>query len=136
MKQRLVLLGAAIVAGLAGCQKEEAAPPPQGATHAAAPAQPAAPGAPQAGNLDEGKALFMRACGVCHGIDGTGNAMRAVMPKIGDLTSPELHTRMSDDQMLATISNGKDKMPPFQNALTPDQMKAVVKYVRTLKRAQ
>jgi mono/diheme cytochrome c family protein len=86
--------------------------------------------------MSDGKALFMRACGVCHGIDGTGNAMRAVMPKIGDLTSPELHGRMNDEQMLATIVNGKDKMPPFQNALTPDQMKAIVKYVRGLKRTQ
>jgi mono/diheme cytochrome c family protein len=38
--------------------------------------------------------------------------------------------------MLATMISGKDKMPPFQNALTPDQLKSIVRYVRTLRRAQ
>ena len=75
------------------------------------------------------------ACANCHGPDGTGAMMRQMMPKIGDLTSPEMHGRMKDADITALITTGRDKMPPFGSVFKPEQIQAIVAYVRTLKKA-
>lgn len=74
------------------------------------------------------------ACANCHGPDGTGAMMRQMMPKIGDLSSAELHGRMSDEDIFNLATNGRDKMPAFKDSLKPEQLRKVVQYVRTLKR--
>ena len=62
--------------------------------------------------------------------------MRQALPKIGDLTSPEVHARMKDEDIIALIKTGRDKMPAFGDMFGQDQLQAIVGYVRTLKRAQ
>ena len=101
----------------------------------AAASQPAKAAAPAGGDLVVlGKAQFQRACVNCHGMDGTGSAMRSMMPKIGNLTSAETHDRLSDADITALITNGRGKMPALGAVLKPDQIKAIVAYIRTLKR--
>jgi mono/diheme cytochrome c family protein len=102
---------------------------PQSATNTTAQATP-----PTASPLEQGKKLFISGCANCHGMDGTGSLMRGMMPNIGDLTSPELHNKLKDEDIERTISNGKDKMPPFKEVFKPDQIKLIVAYVRTLKK--
>lgn len=60
--------------------------------------------------------------------------MRAMLPKIGDLTAAETHARMDDAAMTELITKGRGKMPPLGGALNPDQINAVIAYVRTLKK--
>ncbi len=119
----LALLGTA-------CDEPSAAAPPR--PPAPPPPAPAAP-APS-GDLADGRRFFLMACANCHGPDGTGAMMRQMMPKIGDLTSAELHGRMSDEDILNLATNGRDKMPAFKDSLKPEQLRKVVQYVRTLKR--
>jgi mono/diheme cytochrome c family protein len=83
---------------------------------------------------EAGKALYMQGCANCHGLDGSGAAMRAMMPKLGDLTSAEMHGRMKDADIETLITNGRDKMPPFGSVFKPDQIKSIIAYVRTLKK--
>jgi mono/diheme cytochrome c family protein len=121
-----------------GCNEapKPAAPPP--APPAAPPAAPppaaAAPAGDASPELAEGKRLFLVACANCHGPDGTGQMMRQMMPKIGDLTSAELHGRMSDADIIALATNGRDKMPAFKDTFKPEQIQLIVGYVRTLKK--
>jgi len=50
---------------------------------------------------------------------------------VRDFTSPEVQ-KMSDDELTAMISDGKDKMPCYKKSLKPDQIKDLVGYIRSL----
>lgn len=128
-----------ILSMTAGCKEETSAPTANHHVQVAAPeATPqqaaAAPQAAAPQQNSEGERLFKSACANCHGLDGTGAMMRGMMPNIGDLTSPELHTRLNDEALLNMIKNGRDKMPPFQTIFNPEQMAEIVRYVRSLKK--
>ena len=88
------------------------------------------------GDVGAGRRLYLTACANCHGPDGTGQMMRQVLPKIGDLTSPEMHARMSDQDIMKLIQTGRDKIPAFGTMFPEAQLASIVAYVRTMKRAQ
>lgn len=153
MKMNSAALAALSLACLIGCPKEEAASVQEKA-QAVQPAQPASQQAAQqpaqpveaqpaeqpkeevaaAPSADAGKTFYMQGCVTCHGPDGTGSMMRQMMPKIGDLTSAEMHGRLKDADIEALITNGRDKMPPFGGVFKPDQIKSIIMYVRTMKK--
>ena len=80
---------------------------------------------------DDAAALYKAKCQVCHGPDGKGSA---VGQKIGvrDFHSPEV-AKESDAELFTITKDGKNKMPKFDGKLTDDQIKALVKYIRSLK---
>lgn len=118
--------------GLAACRDAAAPPEAKGAQLAAV-----LPGAPdEAAELpaEEGKRLYMNACANCHGPDGSASALRQMMPRIGDLTSAELHERLSDAELTELIARGRQQMPGFGQVFNAEQVEAIVAYTRTLKR--
>jgi len=80
---------------------------------------------------DAGADTFKTKCAMCHGPNG--DASNAMAKKFGlkPLSAPEVQ-KMSDADLSAVIEKGKDKMKPVAG-LKPDQVKDVVKYLRTLK---
>jgi cytochrome c6 len=82
-------------------------------------------------NAQDASAMFKSKCAACHGADGTGSAMGKKMGA-HDFTSAEVQ-HMSDTELAETITNGKGKMPAYKS-LTPDQVKDLVAYIRTLKK--
>jgi cytochrome c5 len=65
-------------------------------------------------------------CVFCHGEDGAGVA--AGTP---DWTDPEWQKSRQDEQLIETITNGKDnRMPKFGSTLTADEIRAAVKFIR------
>ena len=68
-------------------------------------------------------------CVACHGPDGSGKMPMGLKLGARDLGSPEVQ-KLSDDELLKLVSNGRNKMPPFKDALEPDQIKALVSYIR------
>ncbi|MER3427528.1 MAG: hypothetical protein C4334_05415 [Pyrinomonas sp.] len=80
------------------------------------------------GELAEARAIFQRECAVCHGATGEGGPMAQMVAEI-NLKSPQARA-LSDEQMRQQIINGKGAMPPFAGRLTPEQIDAVVKYIR------
>ncbi len=72
--------------------------------------------------------VFKAKCAACHGADGTGSKMGKTMG-VHDWTSAEVQ-KMSDADLAATITNGKNKMPKYPAVDT----KAMVAYIRTLKK--
>jgi cytochrome c6 len=73
----------------------------------------------------DGSATYKAKCAMCHGADGSKIAAH-------DLQGAAAQG-MSDADLAAIITNGKDKMPASK-ALKPDQVTALVAYARTLKK--
>jgi mono/diheme cytochrome c family protein len=80
---------------------------------------------------DDVEALYKSKCQVCHGPDGKGSA---VGQKIGvkDFHSPEV-AKQSDEDLFNATKQGKGKMTPYDKKLTDDQIKQLIKYIRSMK---
>lgn len=73
---------------------------------------------------DDGKLIFEKKCTRCHGSDGTK----------GYLGAKNLRkSRLDDDGLFATITNGRWIMPSWKRKLTPQQIHAVIVYIKTLR---
>jgi len=78
--------------------------------------------------------LFSSLCSPCHGSMGKGDGPVSpwLEPRPVDLTDPELQRSRTDAELEAVLQNGKRSMPGFGNQLTPEQISALVNYVRSL----
>lgn len=82
-------------------------------------------GAPD--SLGEGGVLFRLNCASCHSVTGQGAPLSAgkVAPSLNNAT---------DKQIVAAMLSGPENMPVFSdNQITPDQKRAIVAYVQTMK---
>jgi len=78
---------------------------------------------------DEAADLYKSKCAMCHGPDGKGK-----MAGTKDLGSAEVQ-KMSDAELTAVLTDGKPpKMPAYKGKLSDDQIKSLVKYVRSFKK--
>lgn len=69
-----------------------------------------------------GKEIFEEKCSLCHGNDG----------KLGLNGAKDLSvTQLSHEGILEIISNGKNTMAAYKDALTPEQIEAVASYIET-----
>jgi mono/diheme cytochrome c family protein len=75
--------------------------------------------------------LYQTKCAACHGPDGSGNTTVGKALKLKDIRDPEAQ-KESDADLTTLIAKGKDKMPGNEKSLKPDQIKALVAYVREL----
>ena len=75
--------------------------------------------------------LYGTKCASCHGADGAGTTTVGKVLKLKDIRDPEVQ-KISDADMTTLIAKGKDKMPANEKALKPEQIKALVAYVREL----
>jgi mono/diheme cytochrome c family protein len=87
---------------------------------------------PQLYPEDDPAALYKSKCQVCHGAEGKGDTPAGQKMGAKDFHSPEV-ARMSDAQLIEAIKKGKGKMTGYEGKLTDDQIKALVKYIRSLK---
>jgi quinohemoprotein ethanol dehydrogenase len=70
-------------------------------------------------NLAEGQRLFKQTCAICHGDDGKGgHTGSAPLDRVTDLAAA-----------IQTVTNGRNNMPPFRSAFTPEQIRDVSGYV-------
>lgn len=81
---------------------------------------------------DDLAALYKSKCQVCHGADGKGDTPAGKKLGTKDFHSPEV-AKMSDAELFEITKKGKDKMPSYDKKLTDDQIKALIKYIRSLK---
>jgi cytochrome c6 len=79
-----------------------------------------------------GADLFKSKCAMCHGPDGKGETATGKTLHVRDLGSAEVQSQ-SDADLTKIITNGKGKMPKYDDKLTKDQISDLVKYIRTLK---
>jgi len=82
---------------------------------------------------DSGADVFKGKCASCHGADGKGETTMGKNLKLKDLGSADVQKK-SDAELTDVITKGKKPMPAYEGKLTDDQIKDVVKYIRTLKK--
>ena len=75
-------------------------------------------------------------CGSCHGADGTGKTKAGRMAGAKDLTDAAYQKQFTDEQLVQRLKDGvtdkgKEKMKPFKDTLSDDELKALVAKVRT-----
>ena len=78
-------------------------------------------------------------CAQCHGASGKGDTKMGKMLNAADLTDAKKQASFTDAQAAAAIKdgikqNGKTAMKAFGGKLSDDEIKALVAYVRTLKK--
>lgn len=76
------------------------------------------------------EATYKAKCAVCHGPDGKGETATGKTMKVKDFSSEEVQ-KMSDADLTDAISKGKGKMPAYKT-LTPEQVKGLVAFVRSM----
>ncbi len=78
-----------------------------------------------------GAAIFKANCQVCHGPSGIPNPTMARLLGVPAVTSSQMK-KLTLQEMVSTVTNGKGKMPAWKGKLTDAQINAVVAYLRTL----
>jgi mono/diheme cytochrome c family protein len=81
---------------------------------------------------DDAAATFKGKCAMCHGPDGKGDTPTGKAMKVRSLTSDEVK-KESDADLIGIITKGKGKMPGYDKKLTDDQIKGLIKFIRSLK---
>ena len=82
---------------------------------------------------DSGADTYKTKCSACHGKNGAGDTMLGKNLKLRPLGSDDVQ-KQSDDELFTIISKGKKRMPPFDRKLSKDQIRDLVKYIRSLKK--
>jgi mono/diheme cytochrome c family protein len=78
-------------------------------------------------------------CAQCHGADGSANTKMGKMLNAKDLTDPKVQAEFTDAKATQSIKDGvkqggKTTMKAFAGKLSDDEIKALVAYVRKLKK--
>ena len=73
-------------------------------------------------------------CASCHGKDGTGSTVMGKKLGVENYTDAKAQAKFTDEEAAKIIKDGKDKMKPFKDKLTDDEIKALVGYVRSFKK--
>jgi cytochrome c6 len=80
---------------------------------------------------EKSAALYKQKCAACHGADGKGETPTGKALKVKDFASEEVK-KMSDEDLSEAISKGKGKMPAYGKSLKPEDIKALVAYIRSM----
>ncbi len=79
-----------------------------------------------------GEATYKAKCQSCHGAAGTPNPAMAKMMNIKAASDPDIK-KLTEDQMIDSVKNGKGKMQPFKDKLSDQEIKDSVTFYRGLK---
>jgi len=87
----------------------------------------------------DAKENWEKNCTKCHGPDGKGKTKMGQKAGVKDYTDAKVQEGMKDDAMAKAIKEGvkegeKIKMKAFGETLSDDEIKALVKYIRELKK--
>jgi mono/diheme cytochrome c family protein len=75
------------------------------------------------------KKIYKNECRKCHEKDGKGTK-RGKRLGVPNFTDGEWQGSVTDEQLINSITNGKKKMPKQGHKLSPEEIKAMVKYIR------
>jgi mono/diheme cytochrome c family protein len=83
-----------------------------------------------AGDIDA-QGLYKKHCALCHGEDGKGKTDMGKGLGARDFTDKKFQDSITDEQIVEQIKNGtQEKMFPFKDKLTSEEMKAFVPVIR------
>ena len=99
---------------------------------AAVLAQAATPSpAPLAGQ-QSAQDTWDKRCTFCHGADGRSQTKKGKKFKAPNFTKAKWQSHTTDDEIVEAVTDGvpKTKMPAFKDKLSPEEIKAMVPFVR------
>jgi len=99
------------------------------------PAWAARPAAVDTKPTDRGARVFKGRCSGCHGPEGKGQTSLAQAMSLKDLGSAEVQ-KMTNKELREIISNGKSPMPAYRGQMKPEEITALVLYIRALGRKE
>jgi mono/diheme cytochrome c family protein len=70
---------------------------------------------------------FKQYCAKCHGESGKGDTERGKKLKARDFTDAEWQQSKTDADLIDSVTEGKEDMPPFGKKLTKEQIEGLVK---------
>lgn len=85
--------------------------------------------------------LWKAKCASCHGTDGKGDSEQGKKMKVGNIATAEWQKKNSDAQVREVILKGitpsekdgvKKQMDGYKDDLTPEQVDALVQFIRAL----
>ncbi len=75
--------------------------------------------------------LYEKHCAICHGDDGKGKTELGEGLEARDFTDKSFQDSITDEGIIDQIVNGTpERMFPFEDKLTPEEMKALVPVIR------
>jgi cbb3-type cytochrome c oxidase subunit III len=77
--------------------------------------------------------LFLENCATCHGYNGKGHNFHGLIVGAQNFTSLEWQVGTTDEQIVKAIKTGPGVMPAFEKTLSPSEIDALAKYVRTFR---
>lgn len=80
-----------------------------------------------ADKADHPSALFKEYCVKCHGEDGKANTPKGNQLMARDFTDAEFQSSKADADLIKTVTNGHEDMPPFGKKLSKEQIEDLVK---------
>jgi mono/diheme cytochrome c family protein len=85
------------------------------------------------------KQAWEKHCAKCHGPDGKADTMIGKKLEVRDLTDPKVQSSFTDAKAISSIKEGvkvegRRKMPGYAEKLNDEQIKALVAFVRGLKK--
>lgn len=85
----------------------------------------------------ESEEQYQKLCAPCHGKTGAGDGPAAVAftPRPASFVDSSFQNSHTDEQLIATITDGKLPMPAFGKQLSANQIEALVSYIRKLGKA-
>lgn len=83
------------------------------------------------GYAADASAIWNQQCASCHGKDGSGSTAMGKKLGVKDYTKEQ---GFSDDEATKVIMDGKGKMKGFKGKVSEADAKALVAYVRSLKK--
>jgi cytochrome c6 len=79
-----------------------------------------------------GEATYKAKCQSCHGATGTPSPAMTKMMGVKPVSDPDIQ-KLTADQMIASVTNGKGKMQPFKGKLTDAEIKDVITFYKGMK---
>jgi len=89
----------------------------------------------QSASSQTAEEIYKTKCAVCHAADGSGNTPAGKKMEVKSFSSPEV-VKNSDAEWVEVTKNGKGKMPGYTGKLTDEQIKDVIRYIRSLAKAK
>jgi mono/diheme cytochrome c family protein len=85
-------------------------------------------------DINRGREVYDSLCAACHGLYGRGDglAARSLSASPRDLIESADQQRMSDDELVRLISNGKGAMPGAADVLTAHEVRALIPFLHNL----
>ena len=80
---------------------------------------------------EKSAAVYKQKCAACHGADGKGETPTGKALKVKDFASEEVK-KMDDKDLSEAISKGKGKMLAYGKSMKPEDIKAMVAYIRSI----